>query len=345
VTARRRLTGRPVPVIVAGALAVAATACSGSLGPPNGPGPTGGSTATGSNPPGPHRHLVVTTAPFRLPEALQREVAAAVDGSVLVAGGLDSAGSSTDGVIGIDPASGSVRSLGTLPDAFHDAAGAAIGGRVFVFGGGQGQGTDVVQSVDPTGSGAAVVGRLPVAVSDIGAAAVGRTVVLVGGYDGSTFLRDVFATTDGRSFRRLATLPVGLRYAAVAAIGHSVVVAGGLTTAGPVNEVLRIDLPGGRIHRLPPLPHPVAHAAAVAIGGLVYVLGGEGPDGQTVARIIRIDPRAGTVRVLHRRLPGTVADAAAVGLPPDSALLIGGRRGPQGHDVALDTILRLRLAG
>ena len=287
----------------------------------------------------------MSAAGVRLPEPLQREVAVDIGGRVLVAGGLDSAGSSTDGVTGIDPASGAVRSLGTLPDAFHDAAGAVVGGRMFVFGGGRGQGTDVVQSVGPSGSGAAVVGRLPVAVSDVAAATVGGTVVLVGGYDGSTFLRDVLVTTDGRSFRRLATLPVGLRYAAVAAVGRSVVVAGGLTTAGPANEVLRIDLPSGRIHRLPSLPHPVAHAAAVAIGGRVYVLGGEGPDGRTVARVVRIDPRAGTVRVLHRRLPGTVADAAAVAVGPDSALLIGGRRGPQGRDVALDTILRLRLAG
>jgi hypothetical protein len=294
--------------------------------------------------PGPKapRRLVVSQAPFRLPEPLQREVAASNGGSVLVAGGLDSAGSSTDGLILIDRSSGAVRRIGTMPSAFHDAAGTIIGGRLFVFGGGQAAGTDVVQSIGVSGSGGAVAGRLPSPVSDLGAAMAGSTVVLVGGYDGTAYQRTVFATSNGTAFRSVATLPVGLRYAAVAAVGRSVIVAGGLSPGGLVRTVLSIDAHTGSVRRLSPLPQPLAHATAVAIGGRVYVFGGEDSVGRTVASVERIDPRTGAITVLPP-LPSSVADAAGVATGPDAALLLGGRRSPQGNDTPLATILRLRL--
>ncbi|HXJ65937.1 MAG TPA: hypothetical protein VNN79_19435, partial [Actinomycetota bacterium] len=168
-------------------------------------------------------------------------------------------------------------------------------------------------------------------------------VVVVGGYDGSSFLTSVLATRDGRTFRRIASLPVGLRYAAVAPAGpHAVIVAGGLSTSGPVATIQRIDTATGSVTTIGKLPRPLAHAAAVELGGSVFVLGGEDASGQTVASVERVDPHTGAVRTVHP-LPGTVADSAAVALGADRALLIGGRRGPQGADIPLDTILSLRL--
>jgi hypothetical protein len=261
----------------------------------------------------------------------------------MVAGG-HSTGSSTAAIVRIVPASGSVQEVGVVPRAFHDAAAAVVDGRLVVFGGGSSEGTDLVQSVRPSGSGAAVTGHLPGPVSDLGGATVGQAVVLVGGYDGSTFLRTVLETTDGRRFRHLASLPVGLRYAAIAPVPGGVVVAGGLAPPGPVRTVLRIAVPGGSVTRLGRLPRPLSHAAAVELGGNVVLLGGQDASGRTVASTDRIDIRTGTVTPLHP-LPGTVADAAVVATGRRQALLIGGRRGPEGHDVALDSILRIRLVG
>jgi N-acetylneuraminic acid mutarotase len=270
---------------------------------------------------------------------VQREVAVADGGDVLVAGGLDSSGSSTDGVYRVSPDAGTVAHVGTVTQAFHDAAAAMVGSRLVVFGGGPSSGTDVVQAFPGS-----VIGHLPTVASDLEAVTAGGQIVVVGGYDGSNYLTSVLATEDGVTFRRVADLPVGLRYAAVAAPGsHSVIVAGGLSTAGPVATILRVTLPGGKVTTIGSLPRPLAHEAAVAMGGAVFVLGGEDASGQTVRTVERIDPRTGAVRMAHP-LPGTVADAAAVALGPDRALLIGGRRGPQGADVPLSTVLSLRLS-
>ena len=260
------------------------------------------------------------------------------NGTVLVAGGLDASGSSTDAEYRLSPGDGSVTRVGSFGTPFHDAAGALIGPRLVVFGGGPSTGTDLVQA-QPGG----VIGHLPTASSDLEAAEAGGRVVLVGGYDGTNFLTSVLATLDGTRFSRIANLPEGLRYTAVAPDGpNAVIVAGGLSISGPVDTILRITVPGGTVTTIGRLPRPLAHATAVELGGSVFVLGGEDASGQTVRTVERIDPRNGHVKQANP-LPGTVADAAAVALGPDRGMLIGGRRGPQGSDVPLSTILSLRL--
>jgi hypothetical protein len=271
--------------------------------------------------------------------AVQREVAVVDHGSVLVAGGLDAAGSSTSSEYRLSPGDGSVTRVGSFGTPFHDAAAALIGPRLVVFGGGPSSGTDLVQA-QPGG----VIGHLPTVSSDLGAAVVGGRILVVGGYDGTNYLTSVLATLDGTRFMRIGTLPEGLRYAAVAPAGpNAVIVAGGLATSGPVDSILRITVPGGDVATIGKLPRPLAHATALALGGSVFVMGGEDASGQTVRTVERIDPRNGHVKQSNP-LPGTVADAAAVALGHDRGLLIGGRRGPQGSDVPLATILSLRLA-
>ncbi|MFL5797907.1 MAG: hypothetical protein ACJ77A_08240 [Actinomycetota bacterium] len=282
-------------------------------------------------------HLEVSRSRFSLPVAVQREVAVADGSGVLVAGGLDGSGSSTAGVYRVPSGAGPVTRVGTMGAPFHDAAAALLGGRLVVFGGGITAGTDLVQAF-----GGSVPGRLPTPISDVSAAVAGRSVVLVGGYDGVRFLSTVLVTRDARTFRRLASLPRGLRYAAVTGVGDAVIVAGGLSAAGPVATILRIGVPDGSVRAIGRLPEPLAHAAAVTLGGDVYVLGGEDASGRTIRSIERIDPRTGEVQRISG-LPGSVADAAAVAVGSHTGLLIGGRRGPQGHDVALSTILELRL--
>jgi hypothetical protein len=81
---------------------------------------------TATQPVAPQASLRVSRALYRLPAALQRAVAVAWHGKILIAGGFDAANRSANGVFSLDPASGRLRSLGSVPLAFHDAAAALI---------------------------------------------------------------------------------------------------------------------------------------------------------------------------------------------------------------------------
>ncbi len=125
--------------------------------------------------------LKVGSAGYRLPVPIQRAIAVRDGASVIVAGGLDGSGTTVGGVFRMDPTTGTLTALGNLPRPVHDGAGAMIGGRLFVFGGGSTAGTDLVQAFDPSTGKGAVVGHLPVSLSDLSAVSIGATVYLVGG--------------------------------------------------------------------------------------------------------------------------------------------------------------------
>jgi hypothetical protein len=268
--------------------------------------------------------MQVRPAPYRLAAPVQREVAVLDGRTVYLAGGLDSSDVSASGVFALNPATGRLASLGSMTDAFHDGAGAMIGGKLFVFGGGTVSGTDVVQAFDPASRSSAVVAHLPVSLSDLSAVTVGNTTYLVGGYDGHTPRREIYATTDGTTFRIVGRLPKGVRYPAVSATGSTIVIAGGQAANGPVDTVTAFDTANGTISSLGTLPAPVAEASAVTIAGVVYVIGGRDASGDAVSAVASIDPTRGAIgRGDPLRQP--VADAGAVS-GPDGALLIGGSR-------------------
>jgi len=277
--------------------------------------------------PGRHgtRKLHIRPAGYGLPAPVQREVAVARGGTIYLAGGLGSSGSSVDGVFALDPASGRVRSLGSVPVAFHDAAGAFIAGRLVIFGGGPEVGTSTVQAFDPATGRASVIGRLPRALSDLSAATVGDTTYVIGGYDGVSPRPDVYSTRDGSRFARVAALPSGLRYAAIAAARGRVLVAGGISSSGPVAAVRLFDPVTQQVTHLAQLPVPLAHAAAVALGGMFYVIGGQDAAGRPLRSVFEVDPATGHVRTLAPLgLPVSDAGVATIG---STAWLIGGWRG------------------
>jgi len=51
--------------------------------------------------------------------------------------------------------------VGTVSDAFHDAAGAVIGGRLVIFGGGSGESSDLIQAFGLASHTTTVIARLP----------------------------------------------------------------------------------------------------------------------------------------------------------------------------------------
>jgi outer membrane protein assembly factor BamB len=278
----------------------------------------------------------VKSATYSLAAPVQREIAVLDGRTAYLAGGLDASDTSAAGVFALNTATGTLTSLGSMPTAFHDAAGAMLDGKVFVFGGGVTEGSDTVQMFDPSTRTARIIGHLPVPLSDLSAATVGNTAYLIGGYDGHTPRDEIYATTDGRSFRVVGHLPTGLRYAAATAVGSTIVIAGGQGVNGPVDTVTAFETTTATVSQLGTLPEPVAHAAAVTISGTAYVIGGRDASDHAVATVVSVDPAAGTIS--HGTpLRHPVADAGAVsGL--DGALLIGGWRGS-----AIDQVLSATL--
>jgi N-acetylneuraminic acid mutarotase len=268
----------------------------------------------------PTTRITAVDTPWLLPAPVSRAIAV-VDGTdVLVMGGIDANQSSSTGVFRLDPTVGSLSQTGTLAVATHDAAGAAIGGRAFVFGGGAQTVVDAVQSVAPSGP-ASTAAHLPQRRADLAAVKIGNTVYLVGGYDGTTATQDVLATTDGISFTVVARLPVGVRYPAVVAAGNTIYVAGGEWAGTPSADIQAVDVATHRARVVGRLPEPRSQAAAFAIAGKLYVAGGVTTKGPS-SDILRFDARHATF-VAAGSLPAPVADAA-VAVVGNRAYLIGG---------------------
>lgn len=267
----------------------------------------------------------------RLPAPVEREVAVAHGGSILLAGGLDAAGASTGGVFSLRPATGKLTPLGTVPQVFHDAAGAVIGNGLFVFGGGAAQATPTVQRFDLGSNTGRVVGSLPRPLSDIAAASTPRGVYLVGGYDAHVPRAEIYRTTDGTHFTLAARLPVGLRYPAVAAVGDNLVIAGGTAAAGASDRVFVLDTATGKVSLIGRLAAPTAHAQAFALGGAVYVAGGVDDSGNVTGAITRIDPVGRRIVRVSGSLPVSDAGTAVLGA---AAFVIGGTA-PSGTTAAV----------
>jgi hypothetical protein len=263
-------------------------------------------------------------AGYRLPAPVQRAVAAGSGRAIVIAGGLDAAGASTNGVFRLDPSSGHLTRLGAVPEPFHDAAAGLIGSRLFVFGGGSSHSSSSVQSFDLTARHGSVVAHLPHLLSDVAAATIGGTIYLVGGYDDHNPRTEIYATTDGTHFRLAGRLPQGLRYPAVAASSGRLVVAGGTLASGaPSAAIYTFDPGSGRVRVLGQLATATAHASAVTLGGSVYIVGGVDAAGRSVPSATRVDVSTQKVTPLALNVP--VADAAVAQLG-SQAFLLGGRR-------------------
>jgi len=350
----RASQSRLAAIAVAASLSVLAAACSGAgpAGPGAGPSRRAPGAASRAAGPAAPPSLAISPAPYQLPAGLSREVVLAHGPDLLIAGGLTPQSTSSIAVRLLDPVTGSTVPAGRLAAPTHDAAGATLGGRDYIFGGGDQASVATVQALAGNRP-ATVAGRLPGPRSDLTAVTVGGTAYLLGGYDGSRYDASVLATTDGRHFRTVARLPVPVRYPAVAALGRQIWVFGGQTPAGLTSDIQRISLPAAGAARAAVaghLPRPSAAGTAFSLGGALYVAGGlvtgPPPAGQATA------PAAGAVTtglVLRYRpgqrtataagmLPVPVSNAAVTVLS-GTALVIGGDDGTH----AVPSVTRLRL--
>jgi hypothetical protein len=289
-------------------------------------------TTVSSAPP----HLVVSLASWRLSAPLSRAVALPVDGNIDVLGGLTGTGSTTSsGVTQYDPVTGHAEAVGNLPVPVHDAAGAQIGARSFVFGGGAASLTADTQSFSPDVAqgtpSVTVAGKLPAPRADLAAVSgPDGTVYLAGGYDGSQFSPSVLSTRDGATFKDVADLTVPVRYPAAAVAGKELLVIGGETgaaaTAGngaATDDIQAIDLRSGQVSVAGHLPVPLSHASAATLNGTVYVFGGR-TSGNVVDTVYKLVVGAtGVTASLTASLPLPTSDMAVATLGA-TAYLVGG---------------------
>jgi N-acetylneuraminic acid mutarotase len=259
---------------------------------------------------------------FDLAAPVQDPASAALGPSQFVLlGGLTAADTSTDAVTVAGLHSSAVRA--SLPNDQHDAQAATLGGRVYVFGGGQFTQYDHILTYDPRTNSIQTAGSLPRPASDVAVTGDGSTGYVIGGFDGINWLNTVLAFTPGDSPRILARLPVALRYAAAAAVGGYVLVAGGSTPTGLSDAIYRINPSTGAVSVLGHLPAGVTHAGAGVIGSTMYLVGGRGEIvTDRSADVWAIDPANGTIR-RAAKLPQPLSDAAVISLG-DHMIVAGG---------------------
>jgi N-acetylneuraminic acid mutarotase len=292
---------------------------------------------------GPQR-TVVTLAVSRagaLPAAVQDAAVASAGRSLLLLGGIDSAGRSTAAIVALTGARAAVR--GRLPEIQHDAQAAVLGGRVYVFGGGDIASYSHIVSFDPASGAIAHAGSLPGPASDVAVATIGSTAYVVGGFNGVAALDEIVAWRPGAAARVVARLPFALRYAAVAAVGGRLLIAGGTEADGSVSDaIFSYDPADGAVVEVGVLPRAVTHASAVAYGGRVYLIGGRrSAAGAQTAAVVAIDPASDRASVVGR-LPAALSDAA-VALRGSAIVVAGGEDAagrPQATVLALTPLAR-----
>jgi YVTN family beta-propeller protein len=280
----------------------------------------------------PARSRARPTGPFRIGSRAAGSLLAPVQDAaittfgrrILLLGGLNSADTSTADVRTI--AGGRARTIGRLPNVFHDGAAVRIGSYAYEFGGGDGvRQLGQILRVDPTNGTSIRVGSLPAPSSDHAAAVLAGEAYIFGGYTGTIWLNTIVGWRPGKSARVVARLPTPLRYAAVTAARGRIIVAGGSLPNGDASRAVYVFDPRKQeLHRVGNLPAPTTHAGAAALGNRVFVIGGRSarPDTPT-SRIVAIDPESGRIRVAGR-LPRPVSDAAVI-TSGRNILVAGGR--------------------
>jgi N-acetylneuraminic acid mutarotase len=268
---------------------------------------------------------------YSLPAPLRDPATTTLDaGRFVMAGGLDAADVSTSEV-DLAGLHGLLHST-TLPEAQHDAEAAALGGRVYIFGGGSLSELDHILAYDPATGRVTQVGTLPSPQSDSSVAQWGDTAYIVGGFDGTNWLSTIIAYKPGALPQVVGRLPVGLRYTAVAAADHAILVLGGTTPTGTSDAIYRFDLSTHAVTRLGSLRHPVTHAGAALLGNQVYLVGGRNSaDTSQYNGVWAIDPVTGKVRA-GGHLPQATSDAAVTAV--SGRIIVAGGLTPSGSVLA-----------
>ncbi len=177
-----------------------------------------------------------------LPRPRADGAAATIGQTAYVLGGYD--GPSLDPEVLATRNGANFRNVAVLPVPVRYPAVAALAGRIYLFGGedGDGRPVDTVQVVNPHLGTAKVVGHLPLALTGSAAGVLNGVIYVAGGVMGSANphpVVEVFAFDAGRrTFLRAGTLPVAVANAGAAVSGgHLFLVGGEVAGAVPTADV------------------------------------------------------------------------------------------------------------
>ncbi|MFL6089033.1 MAG: Kelch repeat-containing protein [Aeromicrobium sp.] len=266
-----------------------------------------GSGAQSTRPPRPPV-LHAALAPFRLPTPIAREAVAGSGPVVTVAGGLLPGNGSTAAAYELDLRSGKAKTLPDMQVPVHDTAGARLGSRTIVIGGGNAAEQDVVQAWD--GDAWSTIGRIPQARSDLTVVRVGKLVLVLGGYSGRTVAEpDILGSRDGRVWKSIGRLPVPVRYAASAVVGGRILLFGGERAGQMQTAIQQVDPSTGQASEIGKLNGPLGHASAIVLDDRVLIAGGRGNDTAAVDTMWWFNPRTRKLTPAGH-LPMALADSA-----------------------------------
>jgi hypothetical protein len=158
-----------------------------------------------------------------------------------------------------------------LPAPGRYLAVAALGGRIYAFGGetASGSASDSIQEVDPSAGTARIVGHLPAAVSHASAVALGGDVYVLGGEAGGSPTSRIWRFDSAKKLVSIAgKLPQPVSAAAAAAVGSSAYLIGGTGPGeAPLTSVVKLA-----VERKPsPAPAKAQAAAKPPFSGQLMI--------------------------------------------------------------------------
>lgn len=270
----RRLGGRGFLVLLAALWGACAPILpglerTGSLAPP----PT---AAPSASPARTHATLLWrAVASLRTPRSHLNAVA--LDGAIYVVGGLPhGASAGTTEFQRYDPAKDSWAQLPDLPDRTDHAMVAALGSRIFVFGGGFAEPSTRAFRFDIAARAWAPLASLPEPRAAGGAAAVGDRIYVVGGFDANRRLLPTAYVFEPIAdvWRRIADLPTPREHLVVVAFRGRVCALGGhFGAADQTTTAECYDPATDGWSTLPPMPRRASDFAAGVLEDAIWTVG------------------------------------------------------------------------
>lgn len=272
--------------------------------------------------------------------ALGGVAAAAVGKKIYAFGGKDTYGNGNSDEEGysksiymLDTETNTLTILSTsLPAAFGDMAAAAVGTKIFLFGGRQyasrysSSYLSKIYEYDTENNTITVVGELPHSASNIAAVAIGNRIYLFGGVyyttAGSNHLNSSYVfNTENYTLSTNTTMPRNNSSMAAAAVGTKIYLFGGekATDSSTVcsNEIYMFNTETGVYKKLEETMMTYA-ATAAAVGTNIYVFGG-----WYTNRIRVFDTETNTCKYLSTTLPAQCNNVASVAVG-NNIYLFGG---------------------
>ena len=187
-----------------------------------------------------------------------------------------------------------------LPKAAYDIGTAAVGTKIYLFGGNGSSMSDTIQVFDTTNNTIQTLStKLPTTTYGIDTAVVGTKIYLIGG----TYLGDkvlVFDTTNNTIQTLSITLPHTMGNCGTAAVGTKIYLFGGTNTR---NMIQVFDTTNNTIQTLSTkLPDGVTHIAAAAVGAKIYLFGGHIGSNSALNKIQVFDTTNNTIQTLSAKL-------------------------------------------